>query len=65
MSEANKERLTGLQINNFPKDITEERVISFLKENAKKDLDSVNFQVTGTDRNNTNIIFFQACPQMK
>ena len=48
MPKATKERLTGLQINNFPKEIREEGVVKFLKENVKKDLDTVNFKLTNT-----------------
>ena len=53
-----KKKLTGLQINNFPKEITEDEVVNFLKEHAQKDLESVNFQLTDTKRNNENVIIF-------
>ena len=36
MSEATKERPTGLQISNIPKEITEEGVISFLKKKCEE-----------------------------
>ena len=54
-----KEKLTGLQINNLPKEITDEGIIKFLDENVKKGLDSVNFQLINTEtKYNKSIIVF-------
>ena len=39
ISENAKEKLTGLKINNLPKNISEEDVLQFLKENVQKVLD--------------------------
>ena len=36
ISKNTKEKLTGLKINNLPKEITEEEMVKFLKEKAKK-----------------------------
>ena len=54
---ATKEKLTGLKINNFPSNITEEGVVKFLKENVKRDLDTVNFNLTD-GRQNKNVVVF-------
>ena len=59
ISQNAKEKLTGLKINNLPKNISEEEVLKFLKENVKKDLDIVNFDLTPhTTRNNASITIF-------
>ena len=36
ISQSAKEKLTGLKINNLPKNITEEETVKFLKENVQK-----------------------------
>ena len=46
ITENTKEKLTGLKINNLPKNISEEEVLEFLKENVQKDLDVVNYELT-------------------
>ena len=57
--EITKEKLTGITINNLPKNITEEDMLKFLKENVKKDLDIVNFELTAvTSRNNASLTVF-------
>ena len=59
MPKATREKLTGLKINNFPKEITEEEVVKFLKDNVKGDLDSVNFNLTNTEsKYNKSIVVF-------
>ena len=55
--EATMEKLTGLNIRNFPKDITEEGVVKFLKKNVKSDLDTVNFNLTD-GKHNKNVVIF-------
>ena len=64
MPKATREKLTGLQINNFPKEITEEEIVKFLKDNVKEDLDSVNFNYTNTEtKHNKSICVFSGMNQ--
>ena len=57
ISENAKEKLTGLKINNLPKNITD--TMKFLKENVQKDLDIVNFELKPhTTRNNAEVAVF-------
>ena len=59
MPKAAREKLTGLQINNLPKEITEEEIVKFLKDNVKEDLDSVSFNYTNTEtKHNKSICVF-------
>ena len=59
MTESTREKLTGLAIKNLPNNISEEEMLEFLKENVKKDLDIVNFDLTPhTTRNNASITIF-------
>ena len=57
MPKAAREKLTGLQINNFPKDITDEEIVKFLKENVKADLDTVNFEYSNTEAKHNKSIY--------
>jgi hypothetical protein len=52
-----KEKLVALKINNLPLEITEEEVVKLLKERVKPDIESVNFEMTRTERNTQVVIF--------
>ena len=59
ISQNTKEKLTGLKINNLPKNITEEDMMKLLKENVQKDLDIVNFELKPhTTGNNAEVVVF-------
>ena len=56
-SNESKQKLSGLKINNFPKDITEKEVLEFIREHVKPDMDSVNFEIDNSGPNTTVRIF--------
>ena len=57
ISDEAKEKLVGLKINNLPLEITEEEVVKLLKDRVKPDIESVNFEMTRTERNTQVVIF--------
>ena len=62
ISNGDKEKLVGLKINDLPLEITEEEVVKLLKDSVKPDIESVNFEMTRTERNTQVVIFSGLIP---
>ena len=62
ISDEAKEKLVGLKINNLPLEITEQEVVKLSKDRIKPDIESVNFEMTRTERNTQLVIFSGPSP---
>ena len=57
LSNESKQKLSGLKINNFPKEMTDKEVLEFIQEHVKPDMDTVNFEIDKSGPNATVRIF--------
>ena len=53
MSEADKGKLVGIRINNFPLEMSEEEILEFLKENVSRDIGVQNLEIIKSGRNSS------------